>query len=140
VHHAAAPITTLHQGTYLVVSVHTALDDTEMARFRRELGEAIGDHKARRILIDVAAVDVLDSFGSRTICDVAEVARLCGATAIVVGIEPHLALAMVQLGIDTAAIPTALDLGDGLDAVHDGRQSGAHVPSPPNPRAGNRAQ
>jgi rsbT antagonist protein RsbS len=95
------------------------LDDTQMVRFRRELSEAIGDHRARGVLIDVAALDVLDSFGSRTIRDLAETARLRGASAVIVGVPPQVAWAMVRLGIDTGPMVTALDLEDGLQLVDD---------------------
>jgi rsbT antagonist protein RsbS len=114
---APAPVSILDQGSCLVVSIHAALDDSEMAQFRRELSNAVGRQWACGVLIDVAALDVLDSFGSRTIRDIAEVARLRGAPAVIVGIQPNLAVAMAHLGIDTGAIPTALDLEDGLDAV-----------------------
>jgi rsbT antagonist protein RsbS len=128
VHDAPSPVSILHEGSYLVVSINAALDDTQMMRFRRELANAIGDQRARGVLIDVAALDVLDSFGARTIRDIAEMARLRGSTAVVVGIQPNLALAMVHLGIDTGAIPTALDLEDGLSAVQPARPSGEEEP------------
>jgi rsbT antagonist protein RsbS len=91
----------------------------EMVRFRQELSEAIGAHRARCVLIDVAALDVLDSFGSRTIRDLAETARLRGASAVIVGVPPQVAWAMVRLGIDTGPMVTALDLEDGLQLVDD---------------------
>jgi len=112
-----APVSILRQGSHLVASIHTALDDTQMVRFRCKLGEAISGGHVRGVLIDVTALDVLDSFGSRAVSDIAEMARLHGATAVIVGVQPQLALAMVRLGIDAGAIPTALDLEDGLEVV-----------------------
>jgi len=111
---ASAPVSILRQGSYLVASVHTALDDTQMMRFRRDLVEAIGHHRARGVIIDVAALDVLDSFGSRAVRDLAEMIRLRGAETVIVGIQPDVALAMVRLGMGTGSIPTALDLEEGL--------------------------
>ena len=109
-----APVSILRQGAYLVASIHTALDDTQMVRFRRDLIDAIGDQRARGVIIDVAALDVLDSFGSRTLHDIAEMARLRGARTVIVGIQPDVAFAMVRLGMGTGTIPTALDLEEGL--------------------------
>ena len=109
-----APVSILRQGPYLVASIHTALDDTQMVRFRRDLIEAIGHQRARGVIIDVAALDVLDSFGSRTLHDIAEMARLRGARTVIVGIQPDVAFAMVRLGMGTGTIPTALDLEEGL--------------------------
>ena len=63
---------------------------------------------------EVAALDVLDSFGARTVCDVAEMARLRGAKPVIVGIQPHVAYSMASLGLGTGSIPTAQDLEDGL--------------------------
>jgi rsbT antagonist protein RsbS len=85
-----------------------------MVRFRHDLIEAIGGQRARGVIIDVAALDVLDSFGSRTLRDIAEMARLRGARTVIVGIQPDVAFAMVRLGMGTGTIPTALDLEEGL--------------------------
>lgn len=109
-----APVSILRQGSYLVASIHTALDDTQMERFRHDLIQAIGKHRSRGVIIDVAALDVLDSFGSRTLHDIAEMARLRGARTVVVGIQPDVAFAMVRLGMGTGTVPTALDLEEGL--------------------------
>jgi rsbT antagonist protein RsbS len=125
-----APLAILHEGSCLVVSIDAALDDAQMMRFRQDLGEAISGPGIRGVLIDVTALDVIDSFGSRTIRDIADLARLRGATAVIVGVHPHLALAMVHLGIDAGALPTALDLEDGLDVVDDRRASVRRRSSP----------
>ena len=122
-HDDSAPVAILDQGSYLVVSIDAALDDTQMVQFRRELSQAIDHRKARGVLIDVAGLDVLDSFGSQNICDIAALARLHGAAAVIVGVEPNVAFSMVQLGVDAGDIPTALDLEDGLDVVTDIRRS-----------------
>jgi rsbT antagonist protein RsbS len=66
------------------------------------------------VIIDVAALDVLDSFGSRTLRNIAEMARLRGAVTVIVGIQPDVAFAMVMLGMDTGTVHTALDLEEGL--------------------------
>ena len=115
-----APVSILRQGRYLVASIHTALDDTQMVRFRHDLIDAIGHQRARGVIIDVAALDVLDSFGSRTLHDIAEMARLRGARTVIVGIQPDVAFAMVRLGMGTGTIPTALDLEEGLAFLDGG--------------------
>ncbi len=109
-----ALVSILRQGDTLVASVNTALDDSEMLRFQADLVRQIGEHRARGVIIDVAALDVLDSFGSRTLRAIAEMARLRGATTVVVGIQPDVAYAMVRLGMDMGSIATALDLEEGL--------------------------
>ena len=109
-----ALVSILRQGAYLIASVHTALDDREMVRFQTDLIERIGEHRSRGIIIDVAALDVLDSFGTRTLRTIAEMARLRGAQTVIVGIQPDVALAMVRLGLGTGSVATALDLEEGL--------------------------
>ena len=85
-----------------------------MVRFQRDLIDQIGTDRSAGIIIDVAALDVVDSFGSRTLHNIAGMARLRGAVAVLVGIQPDVALAMVELGLHTSAAPTALDLEEGL--------------------------
>ena len=109
-----ALVSILRQGSQLIASIHTALDDSQMLRFQQDLIDQIGEHRARGIIIDVAALDVLDSFGSRTLRNIAEMARLRGAVTVIVGIQPDVAFTMVQLGMDTGSVHTALDLEEGL--------------------------
>ena len=114
-----ALVSILRQGSYLVASIHTALDDSQMVRFQADLVDQIGRHRARGVIIDVAALDVLDSFGSRTLRTIAEMARLRGAVTVIVGIQPDVALAMVALGMGTGDVATALDLEEGLAYLNE---------------------
>lgn len=106
-------VSILRQGDFLIASIHTALDDTELLRFQRDVIAQIGEHRSRGVIIDVAALDVLDSYGSRSLRDLAHVARLRGATTVLVGIQPDVAFAIVQLGMEVD-VHTALDLEEGL--------------------------
>ena len=115
-----ALVSILRQGSYLIASIHTALDDSEMVRFQHDLIDQIGEHRSRGVIIDVAALDVLDSFGSRTLRTIAEMARLRGALTVIVGIQPDVAFAMVELGMDTGQVHTALDLEEGLVYLNRG--------------------
>lgn len=125
-----ALVSILRQGSYLVASVHTALDDSQMVRFQKDLIEQIGRRRSSGVIIDVAALDVLDSFGSRTLRSIAEMARLRGALTVIVGIQPEVAFAMVELGMGTGSVATALDLEEGLAYLdsHVGRRVSAQAP------------
>jgi rsbT antagonist protein RsbS len=118
----------LRQGAYLIASIHTALDDSQLVRFQQDLVARIGSDRARGVVIDVAALDVLDSFGTRTLRDIAEMARLRGAVTVIVGIQPDVAFTMVELGMDTGGVRTALDLEEGLAELD------RSVTAPPVPR------
>ena len=120
-----ALVSILRQGPYLIASIHTALDDSQMVRFQKDLIQQIGQHRSSGVIIDVAALDVLDSFGSRTLSNIAEIARLRGAITVIVGIQPNVAFAMVELGMDASALDTALDLEAGL--AYLGRRKGRPV-------------
>ena len=129
-----ALVSILRQGSYLIASIHTALDDSQMLRFQSDLIDEIGQHRSRGVIIDVAALDVIDSFGSNTMRRIAEMARLRGALTVIVGIQPDVAFAMVTLGMGTGPIPTALDLEEGLAYLNHhlftGATRGAIRPGP----------
>jgi rsbT antagonist protein RsbS len=107
-------VSILRQGDCLIASIHEALDDGEMVQFQNDLVEQIGTHRARGVIIDVAALDVLDSFGSRTLQRLARMARLRGAETVIVGIQASVAFAMARLGMHLDDVHTALDLEEGM--------------------------
>ncbi len=111
---APLPASILSQGPNLIVSIHAALDDEQLVRLQRDLLERVGRQRSRGILIDVAALDVLDSFAARTLTDLAYMAQLRGARTVVVGIAPDVAMALVRLGVRIPLTQTALDLEEGL--------------------------
>ena len=121
-----ALVSILRQGLLLIASVHTALDDSEMLRFRGDLIDQIGRYRARGVVIDVAALDVIDSFGFHILRSIAEMARLQGALSVIVGIQPDVALAMVQLGMGPGPVSTAADLEEGA-AYLEGALGSPHV-------------
>ncbi|MDF2969031.1 MAG: rsbS [Nocardioidaceae bacterium] len=114
-----ALVSVLKQGAYLIASIHTALDDSQMVRFQEDLIAQIGEHRSRGVVIDVAALDVIDSFGSKTLRNTAEMARLRGALTVIVGIQPDVAATMVELGMSTGPVETALGLEEGLTYLND---------------------
>jgi rsbT antagonist protein RsbS len=107
----------LKQGDVLVASIQAALSDQDLVQFRDELATQIGRSRSRGVIIDVAALDVLDSFATRTLRAIAYTAKLRGADTVVVGIQPEVAFAMVQLGLDLEGVATALDLEEGIAYV-----------------------
>lgn len=104
----------LKQGSYLIASIQGALTDTDLLQLREGLVERVGAVRTRGVIIDVTALDVMDSFASRTLRDLAHVIRLRGAETIIVGIQPEVAFTMVQMGLSLEGVTTALDLEEGL--------------------------
>lgn len=113
----------LKQGNYLIASIQGALTDTDLLQLQEELVKRVGAVRTRGVIIDVTALDVMDSFASRTLRDLAHVLRLRGAETIIVGIQPEVAFTMVQLGLLLEGVTTALDLEEGL-ALLDQRTKG----------------
>ena len=108
----AVPI--LKQGPYLIASVQSALTDAELLELRNALVLMVGKYRSRGVIVDVTAMDVMDSFASRTLRDIAHMIRLRGAETVIVGIQPEVAFTMVQLGLTLEGVATALDLEEGL--------------------------
>lgn len=108
----------LKQGDVLIASIQSALSDQDLIQLRDDFADKIGRFRANGVVIDVTALDVLDSFATRTLRGIAYVAKLRGATTVVVGIQPEVAFAMVQLGLALDDVATALDLEEGLDYLH----------------------
>jgi len=105
----------LKQGPYLIATIQTALSDTDLIALREALIAKVGTCRSRAVIIDVTAMDVMDSFSCRTLRDIAHTIQLRGAETCIVGIQPDVAFAMVRLGLTLEGITTALDLEEGLE-------------------------
>jgi len=112
----------LKQSHYLIASIQAALTDADLLQLRDALAEKVGRFRSRGVIVDVTALDVMDSFASRTLRDLAHMIRLRGAETVIVGIQPEVALAMVQLGLTLEGVATALDLEEGLAFLNEKTQ------------------
>lgn len=112
----------LKQSHYLIASIQAALTDADLLHLRDALAEKVGRFRSRGVIVDVTALDVMDSFASRTLRDLAHMIRLRGAETVIVGIQPEVALAMVQLGLTLEGVATALDLEEGLAFLNEKTQ------------------
>lgn len=102
----------LRQGDHLIASIQSDLSDSEILRFRDELAERVGRERARGVIVDVSALDVIDSFVARSLQSLAVIARLRGAETVIVGIRPDIAIALVQFNLDLRPLKTAHDLDE----------------------------
>ncbi|MBV9816997.1 MAG: STAS domain-containing protein [Solirubrobacterales bacterium] len=107
----------LKQGDYLIASIQSDLSDTEVNALRHELAELVGVHRSRGIVIDVAALDVIDSFVTRALRAIVLTARLRGAHTVIAGISPDVAIAMVQFRLNLEPLRVALDLDEAVVAL-----------------------
>ena len=100
----------LRQGAYLIASIQSDLSDTEVIQLRNELSELVGRYRSRGIVIDVAALEVIDSFVARSMRSIVLTAKLRGAETVIIGIQPDVAIAMVQFRLNLEPLRVALDL------------------------------
>jgi rsbT antagonist protein RsbS len=118
----------LKQGGVLIASIQSALSDEDLLQLRDDLAERVGKYRARGAIVDVTVLDVMDSFAVRTVQAIAHMIRLRGAETVIVGIQPEVAFAMVQLGLTLGDVATALDLEEGLAYLDRAKKPGGdHV-------------
>ena len=110
----------LKQGGYLIAILQPSASDTDFLTLREELLGLVCTSRASGVVLDVTALDVLDSFASRSLRSLAQMIKLRGADTVIVGIQPDVAFAMVQLGLTLPDIATALDLEEGLLLLRNG--------------------
>jgi rsbT antagonist protein RsbS len=104
----------LKQGLYLIATIQSALGDADLVQLRDGIVQQVGKLRSRGVIIDVTALDVMDSFATRTLRDIAQMIRLRGAETVIVGIQPEVAFSLVRLGSNLVGVATALDLEEGL--------------------------
>jgi rsbT antagonist protein RsbS len=104
----------LKQGDYLIASIQAALTDADLRQLQDDLVKRVSISRSRGVIVDVTVLDVLDSFACRTLSGIAHMTRLRGAQTVIVGIQPDVAFAMVQMGLRLEGVATTLDLEEGL--------------------------
>lgn len=114
----------LKQSQFVIASIQSALSDEDLMQLRDDLVQQVGRFRSRGAIVDVTVLDVMDSFAVRTLRAIAHMIRLRGAETVIVGIQPEVAFAMVQLGLTLEDVATALDLEEGLSYVDRQGQTG----------------
>ena len=104
------PVPILAQAPYLIASVQTALTDADLIDLQNDLFATAQKRRCHGIVVDVTALDVIDSFSTRTLQNLAAMLRLRGVEIVIAGIQPAVAMAMVELGLHMPDVRTALDL------------------------------
>lgn len=111
------PVGVLHQGDYLIASIQSDLSDSQVLQLRDDLAERVGASRARGIIVDVGALDVIDSFVARSLRSIAVTARLRGAETVIVGIRPDVAIALVQFDLNLEPVQAALDIDEAIELL-----------------------
>lgn len=104
----------LKTGDYLITSPQVALHDKLAVQYKDDILERIIKTKAKGLVLDVSAIDIIDSFLVRQIGEIATAANIMGAQVVVVGLRPEVAMTLVEMGFSLKGIHMARDLEKGL--------------------------
>jgi rsbT antagonist protein RsbS len=104
----------LRMGEFLLVSIQVDMDDQLARRLQDDLTARIQQNAARGVLIDISALDMVDSFIGRMISDISGMARILGARSVLVGMQPAVAITLVELGLTLHGVATALSVERGM--------------------------
>jgi rsbT antagonist protein RsbS len=107
-------VAVLRQGDYLIASIQSDLSDSQVLALRDDLAERVGRDRIRGIVVDVSALDVMDSFVTGALRSIALTTRLRGAETVLVGIQPDVAIAIVQFNLDLDPLRAVLDLDEAV--------------------------
>jgi len=110
-------IPVLRMGQYLLVTIQVDMHDRLALALQDDLMTQIRDSSATGVLIDISALDVVDSFIGRTIGNIAAMAHILGAETVVTGMRPAVAITLVELGLSMDGVRTALDVERGMEML-----------------------
>ncbi|AEP00713.1 STAS domain-containing protein [Weizmannia coagulans] len=107
----------LKLGNCLLVSIQWELDDQTALEFQEDLLKKIYETNASGVVIDITSIDFIDSFIAKVLGDVVNMSKMLGAKVVITGIQPAVAITLIELGITMEGVMTALDLESGLEKL-----------------------
>lgn len=111
----------LKLGDFLLVSIQVDMHDQLAMTLQDDLTDRIVRSRARGVLVDISALDVVDSFIGRMLGNIAAMSRILDADTVVVGMRPAVAITLVELGLSLPGIRTALNVDKGMELLRQGR-------------------
>jgi rsbT antagonist protein RsbS len=107
----------LKMGRYLLVSIQVDMDDRTAMALQEDLTANIVKHRAKGVLIDISSLDVVDSFIGRMLANTAAMAHILDAETVVVGMQPAVAITLVELGLSLKGVRSALNIERGMELL-----------------------
>ena len=104
----------LAMGEFLLVTIQVDMHDQLALQLQDDLTRKISDSAARGVLIDISSLSVVDSFIGRVLANISSMARVLEANTVVVGMQPAVAITLVELGLTLPGVHTALDVSKGM--------------------------
>ncbi|SEN81576.1 STAS domain-containing protein [Actinacidiphila rubida] len=111
-------------GDVLLVSIQFDLEDQMVMDLQEDLSQRIVDTGAHGVVIDISALEIVDSFVGRMLASTAAISRVLGAETVVVGMRPAVAMTLVELGLSLGGVRTALNLEQGIGELRRSRRNG----------------
>jgi rsbT antagonist protein RsbS len=119
------PIAILKLNGFLLVTIQTEMYDQLVLRLQDDLTRMLDATHATGVLIDISALDIVDSFVGRALGQIAAIARVMDAVTVLVGMQPAVAITLVELGMTLKGIRTAINVEMGMQLLHDATQAAA---------------
>jgi rsbT antagonist protein RsbS len=104
----------LKMGDFLLVTIQVDMHDRLVMTLQDDLTEKISKHQARGVLIDISALEIVDSFIGRMIANIAAMSKVLDAKTVVTGMQPAVAITLVELGLSLDGVKTALNVDRGI--------------------------
>jgi len=115
----------LRMGDFLLVTIQVDMHDRLALALQDDLTSRISDTGARGVLIDISSLETVDSFIGRMLSNIASMSRVMDAETVVVGMQPEVAITLVELGLALPGVRTALNVERGMDLLRNSRQNNA---------------
>jgi len=112
----------LQMGSYLLVTIQVDMQDQTALALQDDLAEKISRSGAKGVLIDISALEIVDSFVGRMLAGISGIARILDATTVVVGMQPAVAITLVELGLSLEGVRTALNVERGMQLLQGSRK------------------
>jgi rsbT antagonist protein RsbS len=116
-------------GTALLVTIQVDMHDRLATALEEDLSQKIVSAGARGVLIDISALEIVDSFMGRTLANIASVSRMLDADTVVVGMRPAVAITLVELGLTLDGVVTALNVDHGIRLLQSAGAGGRRLTS-----------
>lgn len=117
----------LRMGNFLLVTIQVDMHDRLALTLQDDLTNRISEVGARGVLIDISSLEIVDSFIGRTLANIASMARVLDAQTVVVGMQPAVAITLVELGMSLPGIRTALNVESGMEYLQETAAAGMEI-------------
>jgi rsbT antagonist protein RsbS len=104
----------LRMGEFLLVTIQVDMHDQLALKLQDDLSNAIQKYASRGVLIDISSLEMVDSFIGRMVADISGIGKILGAETILVGMQPAVAITLVELGLSLPGVATALNVERGM--------------------------